>query len=124
MADLFSFSIEQGATFSGTITPVVPVDYSGCYGVCQLRVENDPTSAVIASPLVTVEAGVLGVHTLSLTRAETLALPVSGATRQDVTTYQYDVFLTNGAETSTVKTAHGTIQVIPCVTHSYPAITH
>jgi len=124
MADLVSFTIEQGATFLGTITPVVPVDYSGYYGVCQIRAENDPTSPVIASPVVLVTPGVLGVHTIALTRAETLALPVSGATRSDVTSYQYDIFLTNGAETETIKTANGVIQVIPCVTHSYPAITH
>ena len=111
--EIVNFTINQGETWVGTITPAIAVDYSGYTGKCQIRTTAEGTSPVIASPTVAVSVGVAGIHTLTLTAAETLALPVGGTTVSSTTVYLYDVFLT---DTDTIKAAQGTITVIPAVT--------
>jgi hypothetical protein len=114
-AEILNFTVEQGATWSATITPVVPIDLTGYTGKCQIRATAEPTSPVIAEPTVTVAVGTVGIHTLSLTAAQTLALPVGGATISSTTAYLYDVFMT---KTGIIKQTAGVITVVPAVTRS------
>lgn len=115
-AEILNATIEQGTTWVLTITPITPIDLTGYTGKCQIRATADSDSPVIASPVVAQVAGVIGVHTLTLTAAETLALPVSGATISSTTKYLYDVFLTSGGVT--IKQDAGEITVVPAVTRS------
>ena len=113
-AEIINHTIQQGESWEVTITPLVPIDLSGYTGKCQLRSTAEATSPVIAEPTVTVAVGVVGIHTISLTTAETLALPVGGATISSTTAYLYDVFMTK--TTSCIKQDAGVITVVPAVT--------
>lgn len=113
-AETLNFTIEQGTSWSATITPATPIDLSGYTGKCQMRIQADGNYPIIAEPTVTVAVGVLGIHTLSLTAAETALIPAFGSTVSSTSAYLYDVFMTKTV--STIKQDQGVITVIPSVT--------
>jgi hypothetical protein len=113
--EIVNFTINQGETWSEEVIPVALHNYSGYTGRCQIRATAEATSPVIASPLVEI-TGEGQRFSLSLTAAETLALPVGGTTVSSTTVYLYDVFLTSADTLTTTKSAQGTITVIPAVT--------
>ncbi len=113
-AETLNFTIEQGTSWEVTITPTVPIDLSGYTGKCQLRTQADGNYPIIAEPTVTVAVGVLGIHTLSLTAAQTALIPAFGTTVSSTSLYLYDVFMTKTV--TTIKQEQGLITVIPSVT--------
>lgn len=110
-----NLTIEQGTTWSQTITLSPVVDLTGLAGRCQIRQYPSPLYPVIASPAIALAVDpTTGVFTMSLTAAETAAMPVAGTSHTDKTTYYYDVEMYNGS--SVLRVLQGSIQVSPEVT--------
>jgi len=112
--ETINLTIQQGATFSQVITPVVPVDYTGFTGNGQIREQCDPRYPVLAELSVAVAVGTVGIHTISLTATQTASLPVYGATSADTKLFVYDIELTSGA--TIIRADQGSVTVSPEVT--------
>lgn len=113
--NVVTLTINQGATFSQTITLDPVIDLTGGTGTCQIREKASQAKPIIASPTVTLSGTPTnGVFTLYLTAAQTLAFPVNGESYSDTTTYYYDVNMVISGTTTRV--AHGPCIVSPAVT--------
>lgn len=110
-----NITINQGEDFIQELTTAPVVNLTGAVGVCQIRQKASGQYPVIASPSVTLSATPTdGKITLSLTAAETAAMPVYGETASNTTTYVYDVFVTIGGVKT--KVFAGSAVVAPAVT--------
>ena len=90
-----------------------PINLTSYTGICQIR-EDANSETLLASPVVTILDPLGGSFSISLTEAETLAIPTTGKTYKDVSRYQYEVILKDD-EGGDYRALHGFVEVSPTV---------
>lgn len=106
--------VEQGATFLHVETLDPLTDLTGYTGKCQVKTSAQSVN-VYASPTVNIDADpTLGLFSLEMGAAETLALPCTGTSFANPTTFYYDVFFEKSG--NTFKAMQGEMRVTPAIT--------
>ena len=119
MAAPINITINQGETFEqgfqwlqgDGITPMV---LNGYTGACEIRNGAHNQGVLMTVPVVITDSA-NGKFTISLTAAQTAALPTSGAIYSQKTEYAYDVEFTSGSG-YVYRVINGVISVSPEVT--------
>lgn len=116
-AAVVNLIIEQGTDWSQTVKfysdteRKVPCDLTGLTGRCKIR---DSEGVQVAAPAVAITA-LTGTVVLSLTNAQTSAIPVEGYSYSETSTYAYDVELVDAAGFVS-RWMNGSVTVSPEVT--------
>lgn len=90
-----------------------PINLTGYTGTCQIR-EDATSETTVAEPTITILDGAGGSFSISLSEIETAAIPTTGLTHKEVTRYQYEVQLDDGAG-GIYRALQGYVEVSPTV---------
>ena len=113
-AAVINLYIEQGTDWTHKIrywtdtARTVPVDFSGATGACKIR---DMDGKIVASPVVTFEAGTI---VLAMSHTVTSGIVVDGVSYDQTTDCTYDVEVTSAGVTQ--RWANGVATISPEVT--------
>lgn len=119
-AGVLDLLIEQGSTFTRTVTvtgPVpnlTPVDLTGYTARGQIR-ETAQSATIVVSFTCVVSDPTNGVITVSLTDEQTSAIPATGAKYSNYQTYYYDIEIESAGGIVT-RLLNGKVSVSPEVT--------
>lgn len=118
-ATVINLAIEQGVSFSQIIS-VGSIDLTDYTLSSQIKASANPTLPSLANPTITpidpvVPGDPIISFTLSLTPAQTLALPVYGKNYSTPTVFTYDVIGTKIDGTVT-RFVNGSVSISPAVT--------
>ena len=91
-----------------------PFDLTGYTGKCSIK-EKAGDDVPLAEPTVTIDDATNGVFTISLDSSLTANIPTNGKTYNQVSKYQYDIYLTDG-DGNSYRALQGAVEVSPSVT--------
>lgn len=91
-----------------------PFDLTGYTGKCSIK-ENAGDDVPLAEPIITITDATNGLFTMSLAGDLTANIPTRGKTFNQVSKYQYDVYLIDSDENS-YRALQGMVEVSPSVT--------
>jgi len=97
-AAVIDLYIEQGTDWSQTFRfwsdagQTIPVDFTGCTGVCKI---SDLDGNDVAAPVVTFPSPTTGALVLTLARAATSAISLDGVGYSETGSFVYDVEITS-----------------------------
>lgn len=123
------FTMDKGSDWYVQITASqldgTPTDLTDWLARCRIRKTTSASSPVVATPIVTIDSPATdGVMMITLTAAETSAIPTSGSNCTEISRYVYDLEIytvedvvtdgvTTQVETANIKLLHGFINIIP-----------
>ena len=91
-----------------------PFDLTGYTGKCSIK-EKAGDDVPLAEPVVTINDAVNGTFTISLSSDLTANIPTNGKTYNQVSKYQYDIYLIDG-DSNSYRALQGMVEVSPSVT--------
>lgn len=113
----FDLVIEQGTDFDKDLLYKIngsPVDLTGF--TAEGKIRKKPSDPVVAEFTVNFATDrTSGIFTISLSKAQTLAIPTGESDSSADSLYQYDVMLTDGTD-KTIRLLKGKVTVSPAIT--------
>lgn len=91
-----------------------PFNLTGYTGKCSIK-EKAGDDVPLAEPVVTITDAVNGVFTINLSSTQTANIPTTGKAFNQVSKYQYDIYLTDSNDNS-YRALQGMVEVSPSVT--------
>ena len=91
-----------------------PFNLTGYTGKCSIK-EKAGDDVPLAEPVVTITDAVNGVFTINLSSTQTANIPTTGKAFNQVSKYQYDIYLTDANDNS-YRALQGMVEVSPSVT--------
>jgi len=115
-AAVIDLYIEQGTDWQQTFlfysdsAQTIPVDFTGCTGVCKI---SDLDGKAVAAPVVTFPAPTTGTLVLAMPSSVTTAISVDGAVLySDIASFAYDVNVI-AADGSVSRWLNGSVSISP-----------